>query len=191
MKDTRERLLAAAIRVFGQNGVSGATTREIARVAKVNEVTLFRYFKSKDELLRHVVVQASKRFEDIFAEAPFETPHDLRRTVRTFALTYVRILRDNEDFARTFFGELNRHLKLCRNLFVESSKAKRQKFIDYLKAAQKRGLVRRNIDISTAADALTGMLFAGVMRRPLTRSLYSNERYVKTCLDVFLKGIEP
>jgi AcrR family transcriptional regulator len=191
MKSTRERILDAAIRVFGKNGVSGATTREIARVAKVNEVTLFRYFKSKDELLRQVVNQCSLRFEDVFTEARLETPEDVRLTVRDFALTYVKLLRDNEDFVRTFFGELNRHLKLCRSLFVESSKTKRQKFIDYLKAAQKRGLVRKGVDVSTAADALTGMLFAGIMRRPLTDSLYPNERYVKTCLEIFLKGIEP
>ncbi len=42
MKETEQRILDAAMRVFGRDGVSGATTREIARVARVNEVTLFR-----------------------------------------------------------------------------------------------------------------------------------------------------
>ena len=38
---TRQRLLDAAARVFARSGLEGATTREIAREAKVNEVTLF------------------------------------------------------------------------------------------------------------------------------------------------------
>ena len=191
MKDTSQRILDAAIRVFARDGVSGATTREIARAARVNEVTLFRHFKNKDELLRQVVLSCSKRYENIFTEALFATPADLRRTVQAFAAGYARMLLENEDFVRTFFGELNRHLKLCRSLFVDSGKPARQKFIDYLRAAQKARLVRRNLDVTLAADALTGMLLSGVIRRPLTEGTYTNEDYVTTCVELFLKGIEP
>ena len=190
MKNTGQRILDAALLVFGRNGVSGATTREIARVAKVNEVTLFRYFKNKNELLRQVVMQSSKRYEQVFAAAALDTPDDLRRTVRTYAETYARKLRDNEDFVRTFVGEMTRHLKLCRSLFVESMKPVRQKFIAYLQAAQKARLVRKDLDPATAADALSGMLLAGALRRPLTESIYSSRRYVETCVELFLKGIE-
>src|SRR6202050_4875444 len=146
MKDTSQRILDAAIRVFGRDGVTGATTREIARVAKVNEVTLFRYFKNKNELLRQVVLQSCKRYEQVFAEASHESPEDLRRTVRSYAGAYAQKLRDNEDLVRTFMGEMKRHLKLCRRLFVESAKPVRQKFIAYLQAAQKAGLVRKDLD---------------------------------------------
>ena len=38
--------------------------------------------------------------------------------------------------------------------------------------------------------ALTGMLMSGMLRRPLTDSLYGNPRYVATCVALFLKGIE-
>lgn len=41
---TRTRLIEAGSQVFASLGVQGATTREIARVAGVNEVTLFRHF---------------------------------------------------------------------------------------------------------------------------------------------------
>ena len=52
--ETRDRLLKAAIEVFSIEGYVGATTREIARVAAVNEVTLFRHFQSKEQLLSAV-----------------------------------------------------------------------------------------------------------------------------------------
>jgi AcrR family transcriptional regulator len=191
MKETSRRILDAAIRVFARDGVAGATTREIARTARVNEVTLFRYFKNKDELLRRVVARCSERFEHVFTEASFETRTYLRRTVLTYGTIYVGMLHENEDFVRTFLGELGRHPKLCRSLFIESAKPARQKFISYLQAAQKRRLVRRNLDVTTAADAFSGMLLSGVIRRPLTETAYRNEDYVKTCLELFLKGIEP
>jgi AcrR family transcriptional regulator len=190
MTDTRQRILDAAIRIFARDGVTGATTREIARVAKVNEVTLFRYFKNKNELLRQVVLQSCKRYEQVFADASVETPEDLRRTVKIYAEALAAKLRANEDLVRTFMGELKRHLKLCRRLFVEASKTGRQKFIDYLIAAQKARLIRKDIDPVMAHDALSGMLMSGALRRPLTESMYKNEDYVKSCVDLFLKGIE-
>jgi AcrR family transcriptional regulator len=190
MKETSERIIEAALIVFGRDGVSGATTREIARVAKVNEVTLFRYFKNKDELLRQVVLHSCKRYEQVFAEASLESPEDLRHTVRIYAMAYAKKLRENEDLVRTFIGELKRHLKLSRRLFVESAKPGRQKFIEYLEAAQKAGLVRKDLDTVTATDALSGMLMTGTLRRPLTESLYSSKAYFETCVELFLKGIE-
>ncbi|MEJ0000888.1 MAG: TetR/AcrR family transcriptional regulator [Verrucomicrobiota bacterium] len=191
MKSTEQRILDAAVRVFGRDGLSGATTREIARVARVNEVTLFRYFRSKNELLRQMVQQHCHRYVQVFEGAVLESPADLRRTVRQYALAYVQKVAENEDMVRTFMGELRRHLKLARSIFVESSKTSRQKFIDYLEAAKKARLVRKDLDCTTAADALTGMLLSGTLRRPLTDGSYSHERFFETCVELFLKGIEP
>jgi AcrR family transcriptional regulator len=190
MSDTGQRILDAATRVFARQGVSGATTRAIARAARVNEVTLFRYFKNKGELLRQVVRHKSVRYERIFAEASFDTRDDVRRTVEAFAAVYMRMMVENEDFVRTFFGEINRHLELCRQLF-ESSDSARNKLIVYLASAQKRGLIRRKVHVPTATDALTGMLMVGILRRPLTERLYDTGQYTKTCVELFLKGIEP
>jgi AcrR family transcriptional regulator len=191
MKETSQRILEAATRVFARDGVSGATTREIARIARVNEVTLFRYFKNKNELLRQVVLQSCQRYQYSFTEMPLETPDDLRHSVEAYAAVLIRKLRENEEFIRTFYGELKRHPKLCRRLFVESGKPVRQKFIDHLRVAQKRGLIRSGLDLPTTADALTGMLVVGVLRRPLTDPEYTNQRFCQTCLDLFLKGIAP
>ncbi|HEX7937452.1 MAG TPA: TetR family transcriptional regulator [Gemmatimonadaceae bacterium] len=49
--EIRQRILTAAARVYSQYGFRGATTRLIATEAAVNEVTLFRTFGSKADLL--------------------------------------------------------------------------------------------------------------------------------------------
>src|SRR5580692_8202400 len=50
-EETRERILSAAREVIAKKGKRGATTREIADVAGVNEATLFRHFGTKEALL--------------------------------------------------------------------------------------------------------------------------------------------
>src|ERR1700736_3245002 len=52
---TRQRLLDAATETLNRRGIQAATTREIARRAGVHEVTLFRHFKSKEQLLRAIL----------------------------------------------------------------------------------------------------------------------------------------
>src|SRR5215469_7748101 len=50
-EETRERILTAAREVIARKGKRGATTREIAEVAGVNEATLFRHFGTKEALI--------------------------------------------------------------------------------------------------------------------------------------------
>ena len=44
------RIVAAAVQLFARHGFQGTTTREIARLAGVNEATLFRHFGRKADL---------------------------------------------------------------------------------------------------------------------------------------------
>src|ERR1700745_1228028 len=55
---TRQRILAAAQQVFSRDGFQGATTREIPREASVNEVTIFRHFHTREELLHATLKQS-------------------------------------------------------------------------------------------------------------------------------------
>lgn len=47
---TEARIVEAAVQLFSRHGYKGASTRDISNLAKVNEVTLFRYFPRKTEL---------------------------------------------------------------------------------------------------------------------------------------------
>ena len=48
--DVRGRIIQAATALFSRQGFHGTSTREIARLAEVSEVTIFRYFEHKDDI---------------------------------------------------------------------------------------------------------------------------------------------
>jgi AcrR family transcriptional regulator len=52
--DTRERIEAAAIRLFVEKGVSETTVRDIATALGLSEGALYRHFASKDQLVWQV-----------------------------------------------------------------------------------------------------------------------------------------
>ena len=64
-EETRERILRAAEKLFARDGFQGATTREIADEAKVHETTLFRHFRTRDELLRETILSAAISPEEL------------------------------------------------------------------------------------------------------------------------------
>jgi len=55
IKTIEDRILDAAMVIFSKNGYNGATTIKIAEKAGVNEITIFRKFKSKENLLKTVI----------------------------------------------------------------------------------------------------------------------------------------
>jgi AcrR family transcriptional regulator len=84
-EETRERIIVAAREVIGRKGKRGATTREIADVAGVNEATLFRHFGTKEALL----VATAQHFcgymqlADVAAQCTGEIAGDLLILART------------------------------------------------------------------------------------------------------------
>jgi AcrR family transcriptional regulator len=52
---SQERILQAATDLFSEVGFSGASTRDIARMAAVNDATVYRHFSSKKDLFAAVL----------------------------------------------------------------------------------------------------------------------------------------
>lgn len=54
-RNTRTRIMQAASQLFSEFGYAGTTTRAIAELAGFNELTLFRHFGSKENLVKAIV----------------------------------------------------------------------------------------------------------------------------------------
>ncbi|MBD2410182.1 TetR family transcriptional regulator [Nostoc calcicola FACHB-389] len=187
---TRRRLIEAASQVFAILGVQGATTREISRVAGVNEVTLFRHFASKEQLLGAVIENALALQTEALAH-PQAWTQDLRIDLKRYAQLYNTMLEAHEDLIRTFIGEAKRHPDAARQVIQEAAKPLSEKLVAYLQSNQRRGIVRADIDPYPAVDMFTGMLLAGMLCRTakFNQGNYSCEDYIETCIDIFMRGI--
>lgn len=60
-RETRERILAAARRLFREQGFEAATTRDLARAAGIAAGTLFNYFPSKEAVVLELVLDLLER----------------------------------------------------------------------------------------------------------------------------------
>ena len=182
---TRERIIAAATIVFAERGIQGATTREMAARAEINEVTLFRHFKSKDLLLTAVVQSIVQRYWSSFDTDPDWT-YDPAVDIAGFAQRYFKTINENHALFRTFVGEADRFPDRSKMVIKEAFRPLRKSLIGYLAECRRRSLVRPSLDAEIAADSLTGMLFSAMLRKHRD---YSDQDFIQGAVDIFIGGI--
>lgn len=106
-ESSRDRLLAAAARVYAEHGYAGTTTRRVAEEAGVNEVTLFRHFGSKDKLLAEAVQLHTGEFPAVTLPAePANPPGELA----AWAGAHLERLRSARGVLRRCLGDRDRLL---------------------------------------------------------------------------------
>ena len=88
-QETAEAILAATLDVVGEQGLRRVTTRAIADRAGVNEVTLFRRFGSKMELIRQALTAKFATFRRDSIEYTGDIEADLIRLTTDYHATLV------------------------------------------------------------------------------------------------------
>jgi len=85
-RETDARILNAAYHLWREGGLPAVTTRGVAARAGVNEVTLFRHFANKENLLVAMVEQAVGGSVEApaDADAPYDLESDLLRLARMY-----------------------------------------------------------------------------------------------------------
>ena len=63
--DPGEKIQSAALKLFITKGITGTTTKEIARKAGVSEGTIYNYFESKGDLAYKLFERHMDRFRDV------------------------------------------------------------------------------------------------------------------------------
>lgn len=66
MLHRKERFIITAIEIIDELGIQNLSTRELARRQDISDATLFRHFKSKNELLVAVLDHYTKFDDDIY-----------------------------------------------------------------------------------------------------------------------------
>jgi AcrR family transcriptional regulator len=195
-----ERLLEAAARIFARDGLSGATTREIARAAGVNEVTLFRHFHTKENLVSAVAErmcgsvsgeQLQPRPLSSESVEWMEAQKGVAAILAGFAKVYYGLLSEHFPLIRTFIGEIHRHHCQEESVIKSIFHPHRQQFMEQLEAAQNQGRIRKDVNLGLAADQLSGMIFTNVLRQSaFFPTDYTPEEYLAACVKMVAESIE-
>lgn len=152
----KERLILTTIEIIDDLGIQGLSTREIARRQNISEATLFRHFKSKNDLLLAVLEYYSKFDTDIFESVKLKYG-DPREAIIYMVSSYMEYYQNYPAITSIMqlFDVLGRESELtCK---VKDILKSRNSFIKQLvEEAQKAGEINSLIDSESAADMIIG-----------------------------------
>lgn len=187
---TRKRILAAAQHVFSRDGFQGATTREIAREAGVNEVTIFRHFHTREELL-HATLKQSCASLDALVQPEENWREDLLGCLERFVREVYAHLRGKEALVRAFTSEAPILSESTRRTLQEFMLRRKGLLVACLEEAQKTGLVRTGLDLSAAADLIPDAVRSAMLRHTaFGDDPESIAAHLKGITEIFYQGIK-
>ena len=191
MDETSQKIIDAAMALVRDKGYVATTTKEIARVAGVNECTLFRKFESKKDIVLQGTNQAGWR-ADVTPEIFENVEWDLQADLEMFMRAYID--RMTPDFVNLSIGLRAPQLyEETKQLIMKVPQAFLLTLTDYLNKMCAMGKIPEK-DFKTLAltvfSATFGYTFLNAsFGKELTE--IEKDRYINESVQMFVKGIDP
>lgn len=183
----RQKILQAAIEVFGNSNFQNAYISKIAKKANVAESTIYHYFKNKEDIFFTLVAQKMDLFcEDMNYQ--LREIHGALDKLRKFTWLYLYYFKINPTYARTLMLELHVNKNLLKSQTFKRMKAVMDRVLRLINEGQEEGLIRNDMDGHVIRDLLMGILEHRVTRWVLKEGKYDLlENYGRIC-DFALVG---
>lgn len=100
--ESRARIIAAALRLFGSQGYEATSVRAIAEAAGVAQGLMYRHFSGKEALLQAIFAQSIADVRESFAIAAAGRPD--QSPVERIVRTALALVQERRDFWRLSYG---------------------------------------------------------------------------------------
>lgn len=167
--DTRTSILNAAVQVFSQHGFRGSTTRRIADAAAVNEVTIFRYFGSKEALLQEAIMSCEE--QQAFSNSLPSEPVNPLQELSEWSGAIVRHLASRRSVIRKCMGEMEERPELTIRASEFPTRATND-LCTYFDRLKSLGFTRDEFEPTVASSMLIAALFHDAMSREMMPDIF-------------------
>jgi len=185
----RRQILGVALNMFSEKGFHGVTMNDIARESEFAVGTLYKFFKSKEDLYGALLLEKIDEMQDTF-HAALEGDKDEIDSIRGFLEALIRLTKKNASFFQLYLAEVHGTGPAALASIDIALKERREREITRLAGVFERGVrnkVFRDFDPFLMAAALDGMI-SGLIIQYLTHG----ERHpldAETIMEMFLGPI--
>ena len=188
----RQDMLTTALALFAEKGYHNVSMHEIARKAEFAIGTLYKFFQSKEDLYKSLVMEHSEKFQKVLIEA-MEMPGNGTAKLRSYARAKAEICHNNMAFVRLFLVEnsgpsfnvkagLDEEMRRGYNSLLE-------KLVHIFESGIKSGEFRNIADPCHMAMALDSTINSLLLLSMLEPEQHPYPDEPDAILDIFLKGL--
>jgi len=193
LQERRERILDAAIEVFGKKGFAGANVADIAEAANIGKGTVYLYFKSKEEIFSAILSERS--LLPWFADRVMAEDEPLETMLTDLARHFLKTMPDYLPVIRLVLSDGYRSLAHAEQLYQDVILKGNKLLAAYLAAQAKAGRIRPLDNPLLTARAFLGMLMIYIMTQEMLGGKHftsiKQEVWVREVVRLFLDGVRP
>ncbi|MBL4938616.1 TetR/AcrR family transcriptional regulator [Clostridium sp. YIM B02515] len=194
--DREEEIIEAAVKIFSEKGFSAATTSEIAKEAGIAEGTIFRYFKTKKDILRKVMIKLvevmgerimTRRLAQIFE---VNKDKDEKEVLKILLKDRFDVAVKYWDMIKVVMTEVQYHEDL-KEALIKNIIIKGKSIVElFFQQGIEKGRFR-NIDTNIVIRSLIGMMGLYVIQKQIMPDLVTVEedKQLDIMIDLFLNGL--
>ncbi len=204
--DTHRALMDAALEVFLRRGFARATTREIAAAAGVAEGTIYRHFADKHALFREVFFSVMGGMGEELRRLPERAGS---ATVRANLAYLFGLLGTLQERSAPLLASMSADPELAGSFAAHVADNALEGFelsapvsavADYIRAEQKLGRIRTDVDAEEAAAVVAALPFARGAERALDPRTPARDGSAEprgfpvpaaAALDILAQGLAP
>lgn len=182
-RTTHDAITKAALDLLAERGFQAATIAAISLRAGVGRNTIYRRWRSKEELIADALRELATDFDFFGAD-------DLHSLLHSWVREFARTFSDPRlgRLLAGVLGELQRNPVFADVYADRVFRPRRRALVDRLTQARERGELRADADVEHVADVLVGPLLYRAL--PLGLSPLS-ETYAEDLLETVWRGIAP
>jgi AcrR family transcriptional regulator len=188
----REEILLAAQKVFAAKGFFPTTMSDIAREAEFGTGTLYKYFKSKEELYFTLIDEKTEEINRLVKAELSQKTSAVERIKKVLGLEF-EFFERNRDFFMIYTSERSRFEWTVKNELGKGLHEKMVAYIHILDEVMKQGIEEgefRRLNPMDLAHALVGIVNSFIFEWMISRESYPLISKLDTVLEIFLSGVQ-
>ena len=190
LDNTEKKIVDAAFGILQKEGVEKATTKRIANEAGVNEVTIFRKFKNKNNLIEitkeHYMDILISKLEEVFA---FEGDEEIGEYLNNNFIGFLNLPEENLSIIKIAMEEV-RDISGKKLIISSITDTIIDKLEEYFKLQKEKGNIR-DVDTRVLSVMCYSMTFQSIVLWKVYDNITEEEarKFGKNYLDMLLNGI--
>ncbi len=177
-----EAVFNSVIKLIGLSGYQGATTKKIAKSANISEVTLFRRFGSKTQLVKQSISYAVKNSH--FSKLP-DYSGDVKKDLTNIVLVYQKSAIKFGYFFFHIFLEISHNPNLKE--LLQEPLTYFTHFSKIISKYQNTGVLKKELPFRTILSLLGSILYSVILKNIIPdETLPSIE--IGSYVDFYLQG---
>ncbi|MGA2467718.1 MAG: TetR/AcrR family transcriptional regulator [Thermodesulfobacteriota bacterium] len=188
----RVEILSAAEKVFAAKGFFPATMNDIAREADFGTGTLYRYFKSKEELYFTLIDEKVEEINRLVKDELSRKTSAVERIKKVLELQF-EFFERNRDFFRIYISEQNRFEWTVKDDLGKGLHEKMVTYINILAGVMRQGIKGgefKSMNPMDLAHTLVGIVNSFVFEWMISHEPYPLISKLDTVLKIFLEGAQ-